>query len=241
MAFGRMQSVLRSVLALLAVAALGCGGVQSTGDPEPARLRVVHGIREATTVDLVVDGATLATGIPYGGSAPADASPDFRLDSGSHSIAIVSGGTTLVSIPSFTVRTDDVVTIVAAGAVSGTGDDAPRPIGATDDRRNLAPDRSELRIVHAATRIPALVDVYLVRADNAGDITQIPPTAAGLGRYAGLGPFRGPQSDFRVLVTEPGSKTVIAEGQVTLRNGTNVLTLLDDDATPLLKYAVTGP
>lgn len=240
MRFGSMETVIRPALALLALAALGCGGVESTGDPEPARLRVVHGIRDVATVDLTVDGATLATGIPYGGSAPADAALDFRLQPGAHTISLVSAGTTLVTLPSFVVRTDDVVTIVGAGSATGTGDEAPRTIGATDDRRNLAPDRSELRIVHAATRLPSLVDVYLTRVDGASDISLLAPTAAGLGRYTGLGPFRGNRSDFRVRVTEPGTKTVLADGTITLRNGFNVLTLLDDATTPVLKFAVTG-
>ena len=246
MPFGRMTSGMRSFsLLLVPVVALamfagGCGGsTGATEDPRPPSFRAIHGLRDAGPVDVLIDGVAVATAVPYGSAGPVDGTSAIATTPGTHSIAVRRAGVNVLELPTVTLRNDDVVTLAVLGSLTGTGAGAPKLVGATDRRTEIATNQTELRVFHGATRIPETVDLSITR-DGSTPIDSITPTSAGLGRYATLGTYRSVNGNYRMRVTEAGTKTVVAEGAVSLRNGLTTITVLDDEAGTGVRFSVTG-
>lgn len=118
-----------------------------------ARLRVMHASPDAPAVDIVIDGAVMATDLSMG-----DISEYVSLPGGSHVVQLVPAGTdgpALLSIER-TLEIDQAYTLVAANRL-----DSITPLVFEDDKSWPRTGRAHVRLVHLSPDTPAL-DVRVV-------------------------------------------------------------------------------
>lgn len=118
-----------------------------------ARLRVMHASPDAPEVDIVVDGAVMATNLSMG-----DISEYVSLPGGAHHVRLVPAGTNgpalLATDVSLTI--DGAYTLVAANKLADIA-----PLVFEDDKSWPRAGRAHVRLIHASPDAPAL-DVGVV-------------------------------------------------------------------------------
>jgi hypothetical protein len=137
-----------SVLALALVWTVGIASAQSGN----ARVRVFHLSTDAPAVDVLVNDAVTLTSLPYGGFT------DFLpLPTGTHKVSVnVAGTAKEVLRRVYTLEAGLDYTILAVGRLdNGT----IQLLAMGDDQEDPAPGMSKVRVIHAASKAPA-VDVY---------------------------------------------------------------------------------
>ena len=173
----------------------GCG-------EEHARLRVVHASPDAGNVDVVIDGKTVLTDVPY-----ANASDYLTVKAGTRRIEVRPTGTTTDAIDStvsFSSHSDSTVLAEGFATVS------PSTIAAvvlTDDNSDPLSGKAKVRVIHAAPSA-GNVDVYVVPPGT--NITTVSPTLSNVPFQAASAYLSVDPGTYEVVVTPAGINTVIA-------------------------------
>jgi hypothetical protein len=184
-----------------AVAALAaCSDDPSGPDPSAnadGRLQVVPGVASLAAVDVVVDGQTKLSNVPYG--VP---SSTIALSLGQHQVKVVPAGTAAsVGGTTVTLRSNDTTRVVVIGTPS-----AMTPIALGDTGATPVPGKGKLRVSHLAANAPA-IDVYRTQPDFAQFVKFMDPF-----------PFQSSSSfvestpgNWVIRVTAKGTTQVLAE------------------------------
>jgi len=140
-------------------------GSESSGEPTGvAQIRFVHAATDAPNVDVVVDGATVLSNVPFGA-----ASDYLPVDAGNRQLQVrPAGSSTAVIDANQDLEDGSDYTVIASGLVANISALALR-----DDNAVPAAGQIRLRVVHGAPSAPA-VDVY-VTAPGA-DLNAATPT-----------------------------------------------------------------
>ena len=196
---------------LLAASALtaACGDNNNNNGPSgQSRVRVVHASPDAPAVDVLVDGASALSNVPYLG-----ASDYLELSDGAHNVKVNATGTSTTVIDTDVDLADGTdYTVIAAGLLADI-----QPIVLTDDNSTPSAGTARVRAVHAAPGAPA-VDVY-VTAPGA-DIASASPVLSNVAFGDVADYLEIPAGDYQVRVTPAGTKTVVIDsGALTLASG----------------------
>lgn len=109
-------------------------------------IRIWHNSPDAPNVDIVVNGQTALTNVPYG-----TASDYLRLPAGSYDVKVnVTGTTTTVFEASLPLEAGQAYTAVAMGSVTGKG--AAFKVSLLED----ATSGALVRVLHASPNVPAV-------------------------------------------------------------------------------------
>ena len=173
----------------------GCG-------TDHARLRVMHAAPDAPNVDVLVDGKSVLTDVPY-----ATASDYLTITAGTRRVEVRPTGTStdvINSNISFSNQTD--YTVLAEGFAA-----LPSPpiaaVVLTDDNSNPPSGKAKVRVIHAAPSA-GNVDIYLVPPGT--DITTVSPTVSNIAFEATSGYLNVDPATYEVVVTPAGNNTTIA-------------------------------
>lgn len=194
---------LLSLAALVAMFATGCGD-----DKAQARLRIVHDSPDAPNVDVLVNGKTVATNVPY----KAD-SGYLKVTAAATEIKVRPTGTTTDVIDAkVTLAKKTDYTVLATNLVASI-----EPLVLTDDNTAPASGKVKVRLVHGAPSAPP-VDIY-VTAPGA-DITAATPTLSNVPFKAASAYLAVDAGSYEIRVVPTGTKTVVIDsGTVALAAG----------------------
>lgn len=162
-----------------------------------AQLRVVHAVADAPDVNVLANGSTLLSNVPY-----AVASGLLAVNPGTYSVrvdGILPGSTATVIGPADIALADDVITSVLAVNTLASIE----PLIVTTPDTAVASGDVRVTVVHGAAAAPA-VDVYVTAPLDALD--------APVGTFAfreSLGPVTIPAGSYRVRVTLAGDDSAI--------------------------------
>ncbi|HEX3319538.1 MAG TPA: DUF4397 domain-containing protein [Terriglobales bacterium] len=181
----------------LLVFLLGCG-------EDHARLRVVHASPDAPNVDVLVDGKSVLTNVPY-----ATASDYLTVTAGTRRIEVRPTGTSTDVINSNVSLSSHSDSTVLAEGFAAVPSPAPQiaAVVLTDDNSNPASGKAKVRVIHAAPSA-GNVDVYIVPPGT--DITTVSPTLSNVAFEAASGYLSVDPATYEVVVTPAGNNTVIA-------------------------------
>lgn len=174
-----VQLLVLSVISLFAVVALAIPSdsraVQDLdGEPQRARVRVVHGIADAGPLDIYVDGSLALIGILF-----ADTSANIVLTGGEHAFAVVpTGGTLETAIAAGTIALEEGTLVYAA--LLGTLDSASVGLFSVDDRP-LDQGRARFRIISGVPDAGEIVPTF-----TGGDALSEPLGFGDASEYASI-------------------------------------------------------
>ena len=159
-----------ALIASAAVVGVGFGQQTDAGNDDSAELttqstsylRIAHAAPGAGEVDVYVDNASVASGVPFGA-----VSDYLALDAGTHNVTVTVVGVRDAVVFEETVDLEPRTTTTVAATMDTEADGAVTPVAYADDARTPADNESALRIVHLSPNAPA-VDVVAVASDDAG-------------------------------------------------------------------------
>ena len=183
-------------------AAVACSddpsGPDTGGNPNTdGRLQVVSAVSAVSAVDVVVDGQTRLSSVPYG----VPSSP-FALSLGQHAVKVVPAGTA----PSaggtvVTLRAGDTTRVVVTGTPT-----AMTPVALGDTGAAPVPGKGKLRVSHLAANAPA-IDVYRTQPDFPSFVKFMDPFP-----FNATTPFiMSDPGNWVIRVTARGTNQVLAE------------------------------
>lgn len=184
----RMLRTLPFALALAAFSILtACGGSSNS------KFRLVHAVADGQAVDVVIDGKTVETNVPFDSVTPTGSY--LSVSSGSRHIQVFPTGTTTGAYFDGTVSFSDGTpyTFVLGGrasAVSGTL--------LTDNNAAPTSGDGELRVIHASPSGPTPVDIYVVAPTDPPTGT---PSISNLAFQSASNYLNVPAGSYDVLVT----------------------------------------
>jgi hypothetical protein len=144
------------------------------GEPQRARVRVVHGIADAGPLDIYVDGSLALIGILF-----ADSSGNIVLTGGEHTFEVVpTGQTTETAIAAGTVALEDDTAVYAA--LLGTLDSTSVGLFTVDDRP-LDRGRARFRIISGVPDAGEIVPIF-----TGGDALSEPLGFGDASEYASI-------------------------------------------------------
>jgi hypothetical protein len=215
---------------LTAFAVLAIGGCSDSSSPgaDDAELRVVHATASLGSVDVLVDGEPVLSGVSFG------ASRGVQVPSGSHQLTFRSGGTVLGEITA-NLTTEHVNAIVVAnGAPQLSGTVIP-------DTGAVAVARANLRLVNvvgtnlsAPTDLQVLINFPGVSADSAARIGMDAKVAS----YSSLLYFD--PGHFRLRYVPAGTNTVLAEAEFDIGVGQVRVAVLQRDANGQYRLSIAA-
>jgi hypothetical protein len=161
-------------LATFTIFATNCG-------TDHAKVRMVNASSDAGSLDVAVDGKTVATDVAFGILSPANGY--LTVTAGNHRIEFRETGTTTDWINSnIAFASKKQYTLLAVGKVNlPDSDPPPSTIAAllkTDDNSSPPSGNFKLRVIHASENGPANIDIFVVAPGT--DITNATPTIAAL-------------------------------------------------------------
>ena len=183
-------------------AAVACSddpsGPDTGGNPNTdGRLQVVSAVSAVSAVDVVVDGQTRLSSVPYG----VPSSP-IALSLGQHAVMVVPAGTA----PSaggtvVTLRAGDTTRVVVTGTPT-----AMTPVALGDTGAAPVPGKGKLRVSHLAANAPA-IDVYRTQPDFPSFVKFMDPFP-----FNATTPFiMSDPGNWVIRVTARGTNQVLAE------------------------------
>lgn len=199
---------LRLLPLLFAVGALvsACDDDDGNGPESTGRVRVVHLSPDAPNVDVLVDGAAVATNVPY-----LTASEYLEVEAGTRNIAIEASGTPVID-DDVTVNDGEDYTVLVGGDLAAITLDA-----LPDDNSAPAAGNARVRLIHGAPSA-GLVDIYVTAPDD--DLALSSPLLTDVDFGAVSDYVDVPAGDYRVRITPAGSETVVIDsGTLTLSSG----------------------
>lgn len=184
-----------------------------------ARVRVLHASADAPAVDVIVDGTTALSGVPYG------AGSDFlELASGPHNLKVNAAGsqTTVIDVDP-TLDPDRAYLAIAVGRLANI-----EPLLLEEDLTAPQPGELRVRVIHAHP-LAGKVDVY-VTAPGA-DLAAAQPTLSDVEFKDASGYLDIPAGSYQARLTPAGQKQVVYDsGTLNLPAG-EVLTLVAAEST----------
>ena len=185
--------------AVIALAACSddANGPDDSGGNTDGRLQVVPGVAAIAAVDVVVDGQTRLSNVPYG--VP---SSTMALALGQHQVKVVPAGTApSAGGTTVTLRAGDTTRVVVVGTAT-----AMTPVALGDTGAAAVPGKGKLRVSHLAANAPA-IDVYRTQPDFAQFVTFMTPF-----NYNTSTPFiESTPGNWVIRVTARGTQQVLAE------------------------------
>jgi hypothetical protein len=183
-------------------AAVACAddpsGPDTGGNPNTdGRLQVVSAVSAVSAVDVVVDGQTRLSSVPYG-----VLSSPIALSLGQHAVRVVPAGTA----PSaggtvVTLRAGDTTRVVVTGTPT-----AMTPVALGDTGAAPVPGKGKLRVTHLAANAPA-IDVYRTQPDFPSFVKFMDPFP-----FNATTPFiMSDPGNWVIRVTARGTNQVLAE------------------------------
>jgi len=183
-------------------AAVACSddpsGPDTGGNPNTdGRLQVVSAVSAVSAVDVVVDGQTRLSSVPYG----VPSSP-IALSLGQHAVKVVPAGTA----PSaggtvVTLRAGDTTRVVVTGTPT-----TMTPVALGDTGAAPVPGKGKLRVTHLAANAPA-IDVYRTQPDFPSFVKFMDPFP-----FNATTPFiMSDPGNWVIRVTARGTNQVLAE------------------------------
>jgi hypothetical protein len=202
----RVRALLCAVPVLLAFALFttACGSSSSNG----TKIRLVNAMPDETSLDLLVDTKSLATGATYGG-----ATSYVGIASGSRQLEIEPTGTSTILI----TRTDTIASGSTLTLLSLNFSFVPSSVLLTDDNSAPTSGNFKLRIVNASPGM-GTQDVYIV--PDGTDIGSVDPTFSSMAfgdvsTYSSLA-----AGDYHVVFAVPGQKFITLDsGKLTYAAG----------------------
>lgn len=172
-------------------------GPDNSGGNTDGRLQVVPGVAAVSAVDIVVDGQTRLSNVPYG--VP---SSTMALALGQHQVKVVPAGTApSAGGTTVTLRAGDTTRVVVVGTAT-----AMTPVALGDTGAAAVPGKGKLRVSHLAANAPA-IDVYRTQPDFAQFVTFMTPF-----NYNTSTPFiESTPGNWVIRVTARGTQQVLAE------------------------------
>src|SRR5688500_777247 len=216
-------------LGAVLVAALAITACDNDDDPiapaATAGLRVVHASPDAPNVDVLVDGTSALTNVPF-----RTASAYLDVPVGSRNLRVRGTGTTANVIDANATLADGkFYTVLATGRLATI-----TPLVLEDNLTNPAAGNIKLRLVHASPTA-GNVDIY-VTAPGA-DIANATPTLANVAFRTASAYLEVPAGTYRVRITPVGTKTVAIDVNNVALTAGQIRTAVDVDApgggTPL--------
>jgi hypothetical protein len=236
--------------ALAALALQGCaGGGTAPPDGESARLRLASASPDAGTLDLLVNGKTVARAV---GHSRASAVTEVEAGHATGEIRATGAAATLASVP-LTLEAGQSYTVLVAGprhsltavvsidtGSSGPPPFPPAPPGEPVDSGNPPPplpDAARFRIVHAAPHAPPL-DPYLTAAGAQLDtVPAFEPFEYG--SLALIGDLVRTPGRYTVQFTEDGTTRMVLESEeIVAAAGELVTVALGENADRSLRVDV---
>lgn len=187
-----------SLIALgIALAAAGCGSDTTAAGLELSRIRVVHASPDAPNLDIYLDGNREAANVPYAG-----ASNYLPVIFGTRVVELTATGSQTPLIQSaLPVAQGTDYTLLAVNRLASI-----QALVLTDDNSAPAAGQAKLRIIHAAPSAPA-IDVYATAPG--ADLASATPQIGGLAFRSASTYLSVAAGDYRVRVTQAGTKTVL--------------------------------
>jgi hypothetical protein len=200
----RMLTFLSLLLGLsgFIISTSGCGSSH-------AKLRFVQASPDAASVDVLVDGKTVAPGVVFGGVSPA--SGYLTIADGNHKVEVRTTGITTDLINSTIDFASQKEYTLLAIELTPVPPDTSLTLAAllkTDDNSAPPSGNVKLRFIHTASdpvdmqTNPVRVDVYIVAPNT--DITNVSPTIASLGYQQASTYQTLPAATYEVIVTTSG-------------------------------------
>jgi hypothetical protein len=202
---------LRMLTYLLAAGALtaACSDDNNTApNGGEAMVRVVHASPDAPDVDVLVDGATVLSDVPY-----LAASDYLAVPAGDRNLKVNAASTTTTVIDADLSLMDGTdYTVIASGLAADI-----EPLVLEDDNSAPAAGNVRVRAVHGAPSAPA-VDIYITAPG--ADLSTETPTLSNV-QFRGASDYiEAPAGDYQVRVTPAGTKTVVIDsGTLGLASG----------------------
>jgi hypothetical protein len=207
--------------------AIGCGGSH-------ASMRFVHASPDAPKVDVLVDGKTVATNLPFASVSPG--SSYLTITAGNRLIEVRQTGTAtdLVNAPNVGFSSHQQYTVFFTGLVNSKLQTINL---VTDDNSPPQTGNIKLRVFHASPSGSANLDVYVVAP--ATDITNLSPTIPSLAYQQASGYQNLAAASYEVIMTATGdpAKARLIDQTYTLTAGQiRTLVVLDQagGGTPLM-------
>ena len=201
---------LKSLSGLLALCIFGAL-IMSCGT-DHSKVRFVHASPDALSLDVAVDGKTVATDLAFGGLSPA--SDYLTVTAGNRRVEFRSTGTTTDLINSTVdFGSQKEYTLLAVELAPPPPPDTPPTTAAllkTDDNSPPQSGNIKLRVIHSApdpmdANGSAHVDVYIVAPLT--DITNASPTIASLGYQQASEYQNVAAATYEIIVTQSSDLT----------------------------------
>lgn len=199
-----------------------------------ASLRVLHGSPDAPNVDVLIDGETVLSDVPYKTASDYLAVPADGFD-----ISVNVAGTTdtALAVENVELVPDTEHTIIAANVVAEL-----EAIVLEDTVTDPAAGELAVRAVHAAPAAPP-VNIYVTEPD--AELANETPAVAGAAFRDASDFLMIPAADYRVRITAAGAPDVLFDsGTVPLEEGDKLtLVALESGAnslSPVTLVALTG-
>lgn len=223
------------ILAIGALAAMlsACPFDDDDDSPASAQLRVLHGSIDAPNVDVIVDGSTVLTNVPY---EAASAYLDVSTNGINVNVNATGTDTTALMLENVDLTPDTPYTVIAANSLASI-----EAILLDDAATAPASGNLLVRVVHATATAPA-VDVY-VTAQGA-DLTDLMPAVSGASYKDASGFLEIPEGTYQIRVTAAGSKDPLFDsGSVALASGAQLTIVAlpsNNVISPINLIALTG-
>lgn len=203
-----MLSVRSFIVVSLVLGLSACSSGGGDDSSNSAFLRVLHDSPDAPNVDVLIDGHTVLSDVPYG-----DSSGYLSLESGERRIQVnAAGSNTTVIDATADLAQDSYSTVIAANLVADI-----EPLVLQDDRTEPQHGNARIRVVHGAPSAPD-VDVYATAPG--ADLESAEPVLAGVPFKTASAYLEVPAGTYEFRVTIAGTKTVaIDSGAVNLEDG----------------------
>lgn len=210
-----------ALIALGTIAAVACDNSAGPPPPQASTFRALHAIRSGPTLDVVVDGRSVATALAFGELTRA-----LALSPGQHTLdPLPSDGRPRVLL-GFTTVSGVNYTAFLIDSVSGTTQ-IVNPVMVPDTGDLAAPGHSRLRVTGFAAAAPP-IDAWRTQPDSTGLVASARPlNFRAVTRY-----FDGAPGAWSVVISHAGmTDTLLATGPITLVDGQAVTVVVIDSTS----------
>jgi hypothetical protein len=198
----------RLALGLSILFSTGCGSSSTSNNT--GQVRILEAAVGAPSVNILVDGTTVATNLGYG-----SATAYLTVKSGSrHVQAVPVGGGSPIFDQNLSLNSSGHQTVLLTGSSSSI-----QEVVLTDGGTTATTGDGHVRVFNASSTMGA-TDAYIVNAGTS--IIGVQPVTPNLAFGADTGYQLVPVGNYEVFLTVPGTTSVnLATGPLNLATGTN--------------------
>ncbi|MDD1780080.1 DUF4397 domain-containing protein [Enterovibrio sp. ZSDZ35] len=210
-----MKKLYSTVLVVLGLALVGCGGGESSNTPHTqAKLRVIHAGSDAPKVNVAANGTELVSGLDYGkssGFATVNAQ-SYAVDVNA---VLPENKTSTVLQENYTLGAEKNYSAVAVGSVA---DSTLEIVVLENADEPVASGYARVQVLHGTPAAPK-VDVYVTAP---GGSLVNPASTLSYRQFSDQ--ISVPAGDYQIRITPAGSQTVVYDsGTATLASGSDSL------------------